>query len=382
LRRRAFGQSLVEFAVALPILLFIVAGIVEVGNIFVQRNRAALVGRETTRFVATGGSDTDALIISEQTVQQAFGGEVIAFDEDHMDIYVIHATVSADGSAIIDDGDLDDCSSEDDFCETHIYPTQEYYDDNFGGVDQAPHSGWESADIYARLSQDDVLPDADLEDLKVVATVVQYNTTTIINLPIFPQTEGGIPLNEITIMRQEATIAEAAGSPTQGCSAYPIVVGADALTGASQGDEITLPYGTGLTNFNYLLWNTDDLSGGKGARLEASLGGDQEAVGDPPVGNAKDATFGYINPSDPSDTFIHKTNPVLLNDAPTSGGDAMSMMNDHITDERVIRILEFDTYNAGTFTISGVIIAELKSLDNLTGTLVLEFVRRDNSCGN
>jgi len=398
LRRRAFGQSLVEFAVALPILLFIIAGIVEVGNIFIQRNRAALVGRETARYVATGGEDHDALVISEQTVEQAYGGEIISFDEEHLNIYVIHATVNEDGDAIIDEPG--DCASEDDFCETHIYPTQEYWDTCAPDcVPLVATSGWDPGDIYERLSEistgggTETIPAGDLEDLKIVATVVQYNTTTVLNLPIFPQTDGGIPLNEITIMRQETTIAEAAGSPTDGCSVYPIVISDDVFPpGTAQKTQQTLTYGTsGPLHYSYLLWNDDYADLGK--RLEDSLGGVQvpfakrgvveyPATHPPPLANTKDPVYGYIDDSEaPADTALHKDDPVLRNTNP-GGAAAMSMMNDHITDERAIRILEFDTFDGTHFNITGVLIVEIVSLSNITGTMEMEFVREDFSCGN
>jgi hypothetical protein len=60
----------------------------------------------------------------------------------------------------------------------------------------------------------------------------------------------------------------------------------------------------------------------------------------------------------------------------------MSMMNDHITDERAIRILEFDTFDGTHFNITGVLIVEIVSLSNITGTMEMEFVREDFSCGN
>lgn len=385
-RRKAGGQSLTEFSLALPILILLIAGIGEVGTLIVQKNRAALVARETARFVALGGDDHDALSVSQQSVEMSFGGQVIAFNEDHMNIYIIHATVNSGGTAIIDE--VGDCSSQNDFCDTHIYPTENYFDTC--GAECVPEistSGWEPGEIYDRLSQDGTLPETDLENLQVVAAVVQYNTTTLLNLPIFPQTNGGIPLNEIAVMRQEATIAEAAGTPTQGCSAYPIAISdaatsdtlGNTFTTASEDEVFTTTFGTVAGNtYNFLLWNdTNLLPGDESTRLAVSLGSEQEAAGDPPVPNTRDTTYGYVHPVTPSDVSLHKGDDVLQNTSPT-GADAM--MADHIADKRTIRILAFSSYAGGAFTISDILIVKPTSFGS--DQLEFEFVRRDTSCGN
>lgn len=394
---------------ALPFLILIIAGIAEVGILMIQRNRTALVARETTRFVASGGDDNDSLAVSIQTAQQSFGGQIIAFEPERVNIYIIHATVNdsgpSPGDAIIDDGDITVCASEDDFCETHIYPPPSYFTTCAPDcVPQKDHSGWTSGEIYNRLDGVDIA-DAELAGLKVVAAVVQYNTTTLIPLPIFGQTDGGVPLNEITIMRQEATISEAAGSPTQGCSAYPIFIAEGALgdsghdiPNAVAGEVFNLTRGINpaANEFAFGLWNgTNLLPGNLPQRLADSLGYQQWFAGNPPIGNAKDTTppgYNYINPDDdPNDQSLHKGDYVFLNtDDADPGTFADDMMQDHITDERVVRVFAFDDYDNtgfhvpyGAVRISQVALVKLTNYaGGASGTLDLEFVRLDSSCGN
>lgn len=379
------AQSLVEMAIALPILLMVLAGTAEIGNLFIQNNRAANISRETTRFVAQGGDDNDALAVSLQSAQSAFGGQLIAFDPGRANVYVFHGTVNGAGTAILDDGDLDNCSSETDFCESHIYPSANYFSTCAPDcAPDLPHSGWTSAQVFERIN-DSGVASGDLADLQLVAVVVQYRTTTLIPLPLFGQTDGGILLDKITVMRQEATIADVAGTPTQGCAAYPISVRADSLSVfgrtfddafADEDFSVTLDTAdpSSANEFAFLLWNNDDLTGGLDTRLAESLGESQA----PPTGNTDDVDFGYINPGDPTDLSINKSDPILVNTGP--GGSADAQVNRHISDDRHIRILAHDAYAGGQVTISDVLIVELEGWDG--ATLDFQLVRVDGSCGN
>jgi hypothetical protein len=51
----AHGQSLVEFALILPILLILVAGIIQYGTIFVTKQSLTQIGRDVGRWAATQG---------------------------------------------------------------------------------------------------------------------------------------------------------------------------------------------------------------------------------------------------------------------------------------------------------------------------------------
>ncbi len=52
------GQSLVEFALILPILLMLIGGIVQYGAIFATKHSLIQVGRDVGRWAATQGTDT------------------------------------------------------------------------------------------------------------------------------------------------------------------------------------------------------------------------------------------------------------------------------------------------------------------------------------
>lgn len=74
-KRRLRGQSLVEFALILPILLILVGGIVQYGMIFATKHSLIQVGRDVGRWAATQGyamcSDAATDPLGKQPVTQA-----------------------------------------------------------------------------------------------------------------------------------------------------------------------------------------------------------------------------------------------------------------------------------------------------------------------
>jgi hypothetical protein len=386
------GQSLVEFALTLPILIVLIVGVSEVGWLFVQKIRAVHISRETTRFLAKGGSDEHALSISQQTNSHAFGGQGLIFDEDRMSVYVSHATIN-DGGTAIDEADWE---------EAHIYPTQQYFDDQ-GIPDPEPTSGLTRDQLYADLSQDGALAPADLAELGVVGSVVHYEATHIIPLPIFPQTLGGIHVSGHTVMRLEATLSEAAGTPAQGCSAYALIFYENAvanngsgrtLANAQPGDQFEIGLGVGSDNrYNTLEWN-GFVPGNEVEQLGRSLGWEQISIGEPPQTNSKDDTYGYINPYDANDRALHLGDWVMRGPVSIAvGTDAGQAIADHRDTGRAIRVLLYDlddTINAVDnqagpsasviYHISRFTIIEIVAFDG--SNMTIEFVRHDSSCGN
>ena len=64
------GQSLVEVALFLPILIILLAGIVELSQLVITQNRVSNAARAATRFGANGGEDEGIVIVALDTVTQ------------------------------------------------------------------------------------------------------------------------------------------------------------------------------------------------------------------------------------------------------------------------------------------------------------------------
>lgn len=68
LRRAPDGQSLVEFALVIPILLLVIFGIVEFGRAFMISNVLHAAAREGARVYAVGGTDSTATARIDQVL--------------------------------------------------------------------------------------------------------------------------------------------------------------------------------------------------------------------------------------------------------------------------------------------------------------------------
>jgi Flp pilus assembly protein TadG len=66
LARHERGQSLVEFALVLPILMLVVAGIIQFGVLFWAQNTLTQIARDTGRWAATQTNCTDASLVIDE----------------------------------------------------------------------------------------------------------------------------------------------------------------------------------------------------------------------------------------------------------------------------------------------------------------------------
>ncbi len=94
------GQSLVELALFLPILIFILVGIVEVGNLLNTQNRVTTASRVAAGFGATNfdpvdwPGTADAMgVVALNTVT-----ETLELSPDLWDIWSVHAITNEDGT--------------------------------------------------------------------------------------------------------------------------------------------------------------------------------------------------------------------------------------------------------------------------------------------
>ena len=98
------GQSLVETALFLPILIFMLAGIVEVSNLLITQNRVTTSSRMAAGFGAanfdhtnwakdTSGTAHDMGIVAINTITES-----MPLNTDQWDIYSAHGLTTQDGS--------------------------------------------------------------------------------------------------------------------------------------------------------------------------------------------------------------------------------------------------------------------------------------------
>jgi len=92
-RNRDGGQSVVEFAFILPLLVILLFGIVEVGRMLMQTNVLTQAAREGARAAAIGADSTSAAARAEDVLQAAgitpASIDVTGPDADHMMLVVV-----------------------------------------------------------------------------------------------------------------------------------------------------------------------------------------------------------------------------------------------------------------------------------------------------
>jgi len=202
------GQSLVETALFLPILIFMLLGIVEISNLLITQNRVTTASRMAAGFGASNydranwatdqfGTAYDMGIVALNTVT-----ETMDLDGDLWDVWSIRAQTNAEGTDF------------EEFEATHVYGNHLVVT-----VDE-----WVAAKAKVRQDILDSLqsacpdePGSCAADLEVVVSVPFHNIETILGFNIWQWT-GLRRIQGLTVLRVRP-IVEA-----QGCPILPITV--------------------------------------------------------------------------------------------------------------------------------------------------------------
>jgi hypothetical protein len=357
---RAFwhGQSLVELALTLPVLLTILAGVVEVGNILTVYNRVQTTAREGARFGAMGGTNAGVLNIVEQASSSS-----LAVTDEQMKVWVIRPVVSVVGTTLSWDN-------------TGVSPA--ITSTSWGGAAEcvyplAPPTGPGCGTETIPLLPTKVLGDmsaitgtglAQLNGTRLVITVVRYDTDMILRLSFFspPDTNGRFRTWAYSIMRQEVT-QTAISLKASGCSAYPMALNLDEITAnhydtegtiftLEQNDEVNTPQR--LQGFAFLSWNSRhlgeaDITAASSGNCTGELAFPGNSVACDPLDiHETDCAFEeYGTP--PLDTSMHRGDWVLSLDDHAKMSHAWSQLkstNGHFATGRALRVIVYD-YNAG-----------------------------------
>jgi hypothetical protein len=396
------GQSLVEFALVLPVLLLIVAGTLEVANILTIQNRAQQAAREGARFGAAGG--TDGAVVD--VVRQASAGS-LDVDPERMSVWVVRPVIDIDtdtdtwsweGTGGTWGGEDEFCSG--DMCDNPLTPAQVLDD-----VDDIMDGGEDAID-----------------GTRFVVVSVYYKADTVLNLPFFKipdEEEGQVPLWAYAILNQEVE-QETVAQRASGCSAYPIIIERQWMDGAQEGDTIgpvplNLEEAVGghpvvLDGYKYVGWRAGHIEPaflikqskwpwqgslffpGNSLTPEGGFIEYDQAYADYILGGG-DVDTAYYD-CDECDQAMHRGDWVVGNGANNS--DCNQPLNDHIGVNRTLRAIIYYLddpapnprnwdYGIGAhwlYRIDAFAILRIKSYTfGTTDTMTFEFVRWDSSCG-
>lgn len=262
-RRAGRGQSLVEFALTLPVLLTILAGVLEVANLLMVYNRVQIAAREGARFGAAGGDDAGVMTVVRQS-----STESLAVEDDQMRVWVIRPVINYSGGAWSWQAPTTENSWEDPVPAPPAKPL----------VAQCvfPATGCTADDVVPLVSPTTVLNEiesmgssADAQSVsgtRFVIVVVSYRSDMILNLPWWGTNADGtgrFPMFAYAILRQEVE-QTAITQKGAGCSAYPIALSHTQISGAnskSEGDQFTVQVNDEFAvtprkdGFRFLTWN-------------------------------------------------------------------------------------------------------------------------------
>jgi hypothetical protein len=222
------GQSLVEFVLIAPVLLVLIAGVVEIGAVLNTKLTVVNSAREGARFGVVGASDEDISSSTQMATSNLFN-----YQDENANIYVIHAKTGDD--ARIDSS----CPADRDDAESYWC------------VEHTIGDGPDAPDFVTREQVEAELNRADTDALGVA---VVYDHKALLGLPVLANLVDEIPANAFTLMR-----VESGNAPSVGCPVYPMALRTDLANwpnGHPKGTQLSdIVIGGGAGNFGWLRWN-------------------------------------------------------------------------------------------------------------------------------
>jgi hypothetical protein len=366
------GQSLVEMALAFPLLLIIIAGIVEVGHTLNSYLVVANATREGTRYgVTVGQDDYDDQTIANIIVETMKHKQMEVSDENTC-IWLVR--LETDGS-----GDI---------------------------------TTWEKRHVYGFdcALPDDLRDDLESElgpDTRALVSWAHYEQEAMLPIPFLSTLGESIPIAPYTAMRME--VSGATASRGGGCPVYPIALHYEALIDKEIGDLLeNIRYGSGSGGFAWLRWKgyssemcSDEPSADSSNILGSSLAypGNSTACDIIDEGGPKEEECwrGYLNPNDTDkdhecydqeDDYQLNVDDYIWGSTGAIGANSVTtVLDEHIERERILRIVIWDTFSMGgggsniMYRVYGFALVKLLDYDTGGKTITGIFLGWDNSCG-
>jgi hypothetical protein len=194
------GQSLVETALFLPIMIVMLLGIVEVSTLLINQNRVTTAGRIAAGYGATKYDGTNWETVADDMGIVAWNTvtDTLNMDEDLWDVWSVYAKVNSSGT----DFDV--------FLGKHAV----------GGQRIVSQTDWDTsvkAEVRSMLLAELQSSGGDISGLEFVVSIPYHDSATFLNLPIW-QWSGFKTISGLTAMRVDRPVS--AG----GCTILPITV--------------------------------------------------------------------------------------------------------------------------------------------------------------
>ncbi len=403
------GQSLVELALVLPILLVLIAGTVEVSNLLITKNRIETAARAAARFASDGGDDVHIIALNSVT-------QTLDLSEGVWDIFTIHARVNDQGTA------FDSSSWE---LEHFGLGQTRVYTEVLARLDSACTTDCLRSEMIGELqgNKDGVQSQALAADLEIVGVYVIHDIDSILGLNALPALVGYNSIQGFGVMRR-ASLSNV--DQTNGCTAaFPMAVSngirsiteadyAAALTGMTYPNpkptyvsftqhrpNIDLASATEGSIFLYDMdplqivfpkWNFGIVSGNTTLSNSLTWPGnvaDYQNRGDAgvPVPGFAYVVRGFVEVGDPTDKALHIADRVAVNGDVSNLNGIATVLQGHITNRRTLRLPILsntaEQYLGGVpfYQVDGFAIFRIQAYSLSGNWIMMEFIRWDRSCG-
>ncbi|HFE66586.1 MAG TPA: pilus assembly protein [Chloroflexi bacterium] len=399
------GQSLVDVALFFPIFIILLAGVVEVANILITQNRVTSAARAATRFGADGGQDEGMAVVVLNTVTQT-----LETDPAVWDIWSVRGTINANGDGF-EPGTWEF---------NHIYGISNTI--RFPDVNELEIQQQVLQELQTDEDGDSSQPTI-AGGLRIVGTYATHDIDSILGLQALPQFANMNSATELAVMRLAGLNHEV----TDGCTAFPIAVheGIRSVTPqlypaandfdspnpptygsfsahtpdvplleAKEGDVYLIQNGFGAGNFGWLSWNKYINPSANTLQASLTWPGDSNDYTNHGDGGQVPPGFGYtvrgfINAIDDTDTTLSLGDWVAVNTGSVNANGIRSILNEHISLGRTLRVIVWDTAADpgvnGRYHISRFGIFKLHGYSLNQGGqpswILAEFIRWDTSCG-
>lgn len=409
------GQSLVELALILPIIVVILASTVEVSNILLTKNRVETAARSAARHASNGGDD--AYIVALNSVTQT-----LELTPDVWDIWTVEAQVNGDGTGF-DAGD---------WVVNHVYGIG--HTTSYTEVSNRIAESCLSDCISTRLLQD-LQRDSETNeniplaaDLDVVGVFITHDINSILGLNAVPAYQGFTSVQGLGVME---VASQSIVDTTEGCGVvFPIGVARGIrsvrpseyntfksqmtypatppsyysfsyhnenipLEVATDGDIFRFSFDQ--VNAAWLRWNEYLTSNETNLAGSLAWPGNSSNYNSPctgcsgaPLDPYPNPVWGFAEAGDANNKSMHVNNRVAANLNASLSGLVTVPLEDHIDNGRALRLPIFEENFAVQYLASGTpyyVIREfgifrVRGYSSSNNWLLLEFIRKDTSCGN
>lgn len=387
-RRGEKGQSLVELALALPLMLFLLLGIAEIGNVIRVIVAVEAAAREGARAAAIGAPDYNGTRTVASTASTILA-QSLDVNEQNTQVWIMRPLVSGSTGAYT----MTEANWVCGYGEAGTVTATGPHGCTLNVAGRPSDSGYTTTDLLAEVNDaSDPTPVnfTDTAGTRFVVVVVYYEAQTLTNTSLFNILNQSVPVRAYTILRQEVS-SDAIDRLSNECPVYPIAliepnfIAAQAGTSGTTATGQILPgalvsatplttTGTASTReFAFLAWDTSKRNNAAGLTTSLTPPGDSAST--------------YVDPIDSLDTELQVGDTVYAYGAPVAAaGTAYDQLVSLANEDRLIRvIITGDTGSGGTFDVSRFGIIKIDSILTVNGVrtqdVVMEFISYETGCG-